>query len=191
MLQLPILLTPSSDLPVATALPALPRIQPPRQGLQAVQVGTDRVAYLAIQLVPTTHCPPSTHPSAVHRPRRGPCRVPRGAQAASVQSRRRRRRRQGETAPDINMGAPAGNARGRARCFLEPDQLAEALCEGAGPPAWVASVDPMQDELAAALVAIRQAAHQRLGACRLRQPPLRRFKLRWWRLVLRRRLLGA
>ena len=78
-----------------------------------------------------------------------------------------------------------------ARCFLEPDQLAEALCEGAGPPAWVASVDPMQDELAAALVAIRQAAHQRLGAYRLRQPPLRRFKLCWWRLVLWQQLLGA
>ena len=39
MFQLPFQLAPSSDLPVATALPALPWIPPPRKGLQAVQVG--------------------------------------------------------------------------------------------------------------------------------------------------------
>ena len=66
----------------------------------------------------------------------------------------------GEPAPDISMGAPAGYASDAtastvARCFLEPDPLVEALCEGTGPPAWVASVDPMLDELAASLIASR------------------------------------
>ena len=37
MSQLPLLLAPSSDLLVAKPLPALPRIPPPREGLQAVQ----------------------------------------------------------------------------------------------------------------------------------------------------------
>jgi hypothetical protein len=35
MLQVSFLLAPGSDLPVATALPVLPRPPPPRQGLQA------------------------------------------------------------------------------------------------------------------------------------------------------------
>jgi hypothetical protein len=36
-----------------------------------------------------------------------------------------------------------------ACCILEPDLLAKALCEGAGPPTWVISIDPMLDEIAA------------------------------------------
>jgi hypothetical protein len=60
------------------------------------------------------------------------------------------------------MGAPAdyaddATASTAARYFLEPDPLAEALCEGARPLAWVFSIDPMLDELAASLVASRQA----------------------------------
>jgi hypothetical protein len=35
--------------------------------------------------------------------------------------------------------------------------MSEALCEGAGPPTWFDSVDPMLDELAASLVASRPA----------------------------------
>jgi hypothetical protein len=35
------------------------------------------------------------------------------------------------------------------RFLLEPDPLAEALCVCADPPAWLVSVDPMLDELAA------------------------------------------
>ena len=34
-----------------------------------------------------------------------------------------------------------------AHCFLEPDLLLEAMCEGARPPAWIILVDPMRDEL--------------------------------------------
>jgi len=68
----------------------------------------------------------------------------------------------GEPAPDISMGAPAGYASDAtastvARGFLEPDPLAEELCEGAGPPIWLVSVDPMLDELAASLVVSRPA----------------------------------
>jgi hypothetical protein len=56
------------------------------------------------------------------------------------------------------MGAPAdyiddATALAVARCSFEPDPLAEALCECAGPPAWLVSVDPMLDELASLLVA--------------------------------------
>jgi hypothetical protein len=36
-----------------------------------------------------------------------------------------------------------------ARFLLEPDPLVEALCVCAHPPAWLISVDPMLDELAA------------------------------------------
>jgi hypothetical protein len=39
MFQLCLLLTPGSNLPIATLLPALPWIWPPREGLHAVQVG--------------------------------------------------------------------------------------------------------------------------------------------------------
>jgi hypothetical protein len=42
-----------------------------------------------------------------------------------------------------------------ARCFLEPDPLAEALCVCADPPARLASVDLMLDELVALLVVSR------------------------------------
>ena len=57
------------------------------------------------------------------------------------------------------MGAPTdyATASTAARGFLEPDPLAEALCEGAWPPVWLVSVDPMLDELAASLVASRPA----------------------------------
>ena len=44
-----------------------------------------------------------------------------------------------------------------ARCFLEPDLLAEALCVGVDPPTWLISVDLKLDELATLLVASRQA----------------------------------
>jgi hypothetical protein len=55
---------------------------------------------------------------------------------------------------DISVGTPtdyADNATASttARCFLEPDPLAEAMCESAGPPAWIISVDTMLDELIA------------------------------------------
>jgi hypothetical protein len=58
------------------------------------------------------------------------------------------------------MGTPADDATTLTAscCFLEPDSLVKALCEGAGPPAWVISVDPMLDELPASLVASRPAA---------------------------------
>jgi hypothetical protein len=60
------------------------------------------------------------------------------------------------------MGVPAdytddATASTAARCFLEPDLLAEALCEGAGPSAWVFSIDLMLDELVASFVVSRQA----------------------------------
>jgi hypothetical protein len=44
-----------------------------------------------------------------------------------------------------------------ARCFLEPDLLAKALCVGADTPTWLVSVDPTLDELVALLVASRSA----------------------------------
>ena len=52
------------------------------------------------------------------------------------------------------MGTPTdyaddATASTTARCFLEPNLLAEAMCEGTGPPAWIVSVDPMLDELVA------------------------------------------
>jgi hypothetical protein len=60
----------------------------------------------------------------------------------------------GEPTLDISMGTPTdyaddATASTTARCFLEPDPLAEAMCEGAGPPAWIVSVDMMLDELVA------------------------------------------
>jgi hypothetical protein len=62
----------------------------------------------------------------------------------------------------ISMGVPVDYvdntaASTVARCFLKPDPLAMALCEGTGPPAWVTSIDPMLDELVASLVVSRPA----------------------------------
>ena len=61
------------------------------------------------------------------------------------------------------MGAPVDYANyatvsTATRCFLELDPLAEALCEGVGPPAWLDSVDPMLDELATSYAVSRPAA---------------------------------
>jgi hypothetical protein len=81
---------------------------------------------------------------------------------------RRHRRHRGQAATDISMGAPVdytgdASASTAARCFLEPDPLAEALCVGAGPPAGLVLIDPMLDELAASLVVSRPAVAPALG----------------------------
>jgi hypothetical protein len=46
--------------------------------------------------------------------------------------------------------APSGSTVGApALCLTEHDLLAEAMCAGDGPPAWVVSFDPMLEELLA------------------------------------------
>lgn len=68
---------------------------------------------------------------------------------------------------DISTGVPADYATASAAThgFLQPDPLAEALCEGARPPAWFASVDPMLHELATSLLVIRPAATPAPAGC--------------------------
>lgn len=75
-----------------------------------------------------------------------------------------------ETTPtDINMGTHA-NYTDDASTFLELDLLVKAVCVG---------------RRASCLARLGQLSHRHLGACMMWQLSLRRFKLRWWIIVLR------
>jgi hypothetical protein len=171
MFQLSFLLAPSSDLPVATTLPAVPWLSPPHQGHTSSQ-GMLRRRQRRLEtghgtpLVVATHRPPSTRPMAA---RMGPCRVPRGP----------------PTEPEDGGGNAGVSWRGMSAwaptttpllllhvAFPSQIPLALQLCACAEPPAWV---DPMLEELTALLVVSPPQEHQRLHACLLRWQPLRKW----------------
>ena len=152
MLQLSFLLAPSSNLSVATTLPALSQIRPPRQGLQAKDCFN----------LGGGGCRPATV-FCSRRPYVLPARAARRCEGYRTggrggAGRRRRQHRRHKTKPkEIGTGAPVDHTdraptSTAALSFPEPDTVALALCVSAGPPALVISFDPMLEELAASLV---------------------------------------
>jgi hypothetical protein len=121
--------------------------------------------------MPATDRPPSTHPSAVHRqmgPRWGSWGVAMAPVVAgddvgaAVICRR-------QTSPWTCVPIPLKTPllRLARAASLEPDPLAEALCERTYPLARLVSIDPKLDELAALLVTSRPVAAQAPGCISL------------------------